>query len=84
MSKIFCNKILMVPIYKLLLFFIIFGFIVIAGFLGFQYVNGKIMDSKTGWGLLGYTTLLILINVGLFFAGLWILIKAYDLLSTAA
>ena len=71
-------------VYKLVLFFLIFGFMVIAGFRAFRYVNSKIMDTETAGELLGYTILLILINGGLFFGGLWVLIKAYDFLSTAS
>jgi hypothetical protein len=71
-------------VYKLVLFFVILGFMIIAGFRAFQYVNSKIMDTKTAWELLGYTILLILINGGLFFGGLWVLIKTYDFLSTAS
>lgn len=71
------------PVYKLILFFIVFGFMAFSGFRLFQYLNKKITESETGWEILAYSFLLILTNAMLFFGGLFMLIKSYAFLVDA-
>ena len=71
----------MSPVYKLLLFVIIFGLILIMGYSSFRYLNRKIRGSETGWELTGYSLILLLVNAGLLFVGLFVLIKAYGFLA---
>lgn len=73
----------MIPVYKLLLFLIIFGLILTAGYSSFVYLNRKINESETGWQILGYSLLLLLVNSGLFVGGIFVLIKSYSFLMDA-
>ena len=73
----------MIPIYKLLLFLIIFGLILTAGYSSFVYLNRKINESETGWQILGYSLLLLLVNSVLFVGGIFVLIKSYSFLMDA-
>ena len=73
----------MSPVYKLFLFIIVFGLTLMIGYSSFRYLNRKIYESETGWGLAGYSLLLLLVNVALFFGGLCVLIKAYSFLADA-
>jgi len=73
----------MVPIYKLLLFLIIFALMLMGGYSSFGYLNKKIKESETGWEIFGYSLLLLLVNAFLFFGGLFILIKSYAFLVDA-
>jgi hypothetical protein len=67
----------MEPILKLLLFLVFFSAIGVAGYKIYQYFNTKIRGSNTWLELLGYTLLLILANVVLFFGGLYLLVRIY-------
>lgn len=71
----------MSPFYKLILFLVFFWFIGWAGFNAYKLLNRKIREAETGWEILLYALLLVLVNMGLFFGGLWLLIKTYGLLS---
>lgn len=73
----------MTPVYKLLLFLIIFALVLIAGYSSFRCLNRKINESETGWEILGYSLLLLLVNAVLFFGGLFVLIKSYGFLVDA-
>ncbi|MEP7375659.1 MAG: hypothetical protein ABI675_19840 [Chitinophagaceae bacterium] len=73
----------MSPVYKLLLFIIIFGLMLMIGYSSFRYLNRKIKESETGWELAGYSLLLLLVNAGLFVGGLFVLIKSYGFLADA-
>ena len=73
----------MIPVYKLLLFLIIFGLILTAGYSSFVYLNRKINESETGWQILGYSLLLLLVNSVLFVGGIFVLIKSYSFLMDA-
>ncbi len=53
------------------------------GYSAFNYLNKKIKGSETGWEILGYSFLLILLNSILFFGGLFVLIKSYAFLVDA-
>ncbi len=68
--------------YKLILFLFFFWLIGLAGFKAYKLLNRKIREAETGWGILLYALLLVLVNMSLFFGGLWLLIKTYGLLST--
>ncbi|MBN8672782.1 MAG: hypothetical protein J0L56_01545 [Chitinophagales bacterium] len=68
--------------YKLILFLVFFWLMGWAGFNACKLLNRKIREAETGWGILLYALLLVLVNMGLFFGGLWLLIKTYGLLST--
>ena len=70
----------MSPVYKLLLFLIIFGLMLVAGYLSFRHLDKKIKESETGWEIVGYSLLLLLVNAVLFFGGLFVLIKCYAIL----
>ncbi len=72
----------MEPVLKLLLFFSLFGVVFISGFKTYRFFNNKIMNSRNGWELLGFSLLLIAVNALLFFGGLFALIKAYSLLAS--
>lgn len=65
--------------YKLILFLVFFWLIGLTGFKAYKLLNHKIREAETGWGILLYALLLVLANMGLFFGGLWLLIKTYDL-----
>ena len=49
----------------------------IAGYSSFRHLDKKIKESETGWEILGYSFLLLLVNAVLFFGGLFVLIKSY-------
>lgn len=66
---------------KLILFFIFFFAIIIGFYKTYKYYNEKIEGSSSGWELLGFSFLLIVINVVLFFAGLYLLIMAFTFLA---
>lgn len=73
----------MSPVYKLLLFIVIFSLVLMIGYSSFRYMNRKIKESETGWELAGYSVLLLLISAGLLFGGLFLLIKSYGFLADA-
>ena len=73
----------MPPVYKQLLVIIIFGLMLMMGYSSFRYLNRKINESETGWELTGYSLLLLLVNAGLLFGGLFVLIKSYGFLADA-
>jgi hypothetical protein len=73
----------MSPVYKLILFIIILGLMLMMGYSSFRYLNRKINESKSGWELAGYSALLLLVNAGLLFGGLFVLIKSYGFLVDA-
>jgi uncharacterized membrane protein YidH (DUF202 family) len=71
----------MSPAYKLALFIIIFGILLVMGFSSFRYLNRKIKESQTGWPLAGYALLLVFVNAVLLVGGLFLLIKSYSFLA---
>lgn len=68
----------MLPFYKLLLFLIIFSLALLSGYSLFGFLNRKINESETGLQILSYSLLLVLACAGLFFGGLFVLIKSYN------
>ena len=73
----------MIPLYKLLLFLIIFSLVLLSGYSSFGFLNKKINESETGWQILTYSLLLVLTCTVLFFGGLFVLIKSYAFLVDA-
>ncbi len=71
----------MSPVYKLALFIIILGLLLVTGYSSFRYLNRKIKESETGWKLAGYSLLLVLVNACLLVGGLFLLIKSYEFLA---
>ena len=71
----------MEPILKIALFFIFFFSIAIGGYKAYKYCNEKITGSSNGWKVLSFSLLLIVINLFLFFGGLYTLISVYTFLS---
>jgi hypothetical protein len=71
----------MSPVYKLALFIIIFGLLLVTGYSSFRYLNRKIKQSEAWWELTGYSFLLVLVNAGLLVGGLFLLIKSYGYLA---
>lgn len=70
----------MIPVYKLLLFLIIFSLVLLTGYSSFGFLNRKTKESETGWHILTYSLLLVLACTVLFFGGLFVLIKSYSFL----
>jgi uncharacterized membrane protein len=71
----------MIPILKLLLFFVLAGIICITGYISYRYFNEKINSSRTLPELLLYSLLLIAINICIYLFGMLALVKTYDMLS---
>lgn len=67
---------------KLLVFFIFFAVTGMTMYQAYRFLNQKIHGSRTGWELLLYSLVLILLLALLFFAGLFLLIKCYAFLRT--
>lgn len=70
----------MTAFYKFMLFILVFGGLLIAGYYLFHYLNKRIKESETRWQLLGFMALLFLGNAALFVGGLYLLIYAYAFL----
>lgn len=71
----------MTPVYKLLLFLIIFSLILMLGYSSFCFINRKINESETGWQILTWSLLLVLSCTVLLFGGLFALIHSYAFLA---
>lgn len=71
----------MAPVYKLALFIIIFGLLLVTGYSSFLYLNRKIKESESGWEIAGYSFLLVLVNGSLLVGGMLLLIKSYGYLA---
>ncbi len=71
----------MTPVYKLLLFLIIFSLILMLGYSSFRFINRKINESETGWQILTWSLLLVLSCTVLLFGGLFALIHSYAFLA---
>ena len=70
----------MEPVLKFILFFIVFFSLAIGFYKLYRYYNEKIIGS-TGWGLLGFALLLILLSAILFVGGLYLLITVFVFLA---
>ena len=71
----------MLPILKLLLFFVLTGAVFIAGFLAYRYFKEKINGSRSLLQLLFYILSLIVVNLGIILLGLLVLLRVYELVS---
>ena len=69
------NKIL-----RLVLFLSFFFGVAVAGYKVYRRLNERIVSSHSGWQLLGFSLLLIAVNVLLFFGGLFLFLKLYEYL----
>lgn len=71
----------MLPILKLLLFFVLTGTMCIGGYLAYRYFKEKINSSRTFLQLLFYVLSLITFNIGIVLLGLLALLRVYEALS---
>lgn len=72
----------MLPLFKLLVFFIVLTVVVLAGYWSYKKLNEKIIASETLTTLFGYTLILIATNMLLLFGGSLLLISLYGLLTS--
>jgi len=71
----------MFPVLKLLLFPLLAGIVMLAGYKAYIYFNEKINGSRTLLALLFYTLSLIAVNLALIIGGMLALVKVYEWLS---
>lgn len=71
----------MPAVYKLVMFIIVIGLVLLVGYFAYGYLHNKIKESRTGWQLAAYSFLLIAINAILLFAGVYLLVKIYGFLA---
>ena len=71
----------MFPILKVLLFPLLAGIVMLAGYKAYVYFNEKINGSRTLLALLFYACSLIAVCIGLIIGGLLLLVKVYKWLS---
>lgn len=69
--------------YKLLLFLLLFVGSFLVGFKAYAYLNKKIKETETAWGLLAYSLLLLSVLSALFFVSLYVLVWMYSYLADA-
>lgn len=72
----------MSAVIKLIIFLVFFFSMGIGFYKTFIFLNGKIKGSQTAWQLLGYSVLLIAVNLLIYFGGLYLLIVIYQFLSS--
>jgi flagellar biosynthesis protein FlhB len=63
---------------KLVLFFLFLYFMINGFYRLYRFLNKRIMQSPSPLGVLGFTLLLIVVNVLLFCAGLVVFLKVYE------
>jgi hypothetical protein len=73
----------LIPLYKLLLFLIIFGLVLLAGYSSFRFLNKKINASETGRQMLAYSLLLVSTCSTLFLVDRLLLLKSMLVLFNA-
>lgn len=73
----------MLPVYRLLVFLIVLFTMLLVGYRSYIILDNKIRESNTGWKILAYAILLLLVNAFLFVGGLFLLIYSYAFLSGA-
>jgi hypothetical protein len=71
----------MFPVLKLLLFPLLAGIVMLAGYRTYVYFNEKINGSRTLPALLFYTLSMIAVNLALIIGGMLALVKVYEWLS---
>lgn len=72
----------MLPLFKLLIFFIVLAVVVLLGYWSYKKLNDKIIPSETLTALLCYSLILITANMLLFFGGSLLLLSLFRLLSS--
>ncbi|MDB5252410.1 MAG: hypothetical protein JWP27_1579 [Flaviaesturariibacter sp.] len=68
-------------ILKILLSVAVLGWCVLAGFRVHVYLNARVQESNTWWGLAGSILLLFAAHGALFVGGLMVMLKLYQLLA---
>ena len=71
----------MFPVLKVLLFPLLAGIVMLAGYKAYVYFNDKINGSRTIWTLLFFALSLVAVNIGLIIGGMLLLVKVYEWLS---
>lgn len=71
----------MFPVLKVLLFPLLAGIVMVAGYKAYVYFNDKINGSGTIWALLFFALSLVAVNIGLIIGGMLLLVKVYEWLS---
>jgi hypothetical protein len=71
----------MFPVLKVLLFPLLAGIVMLAGYKAYVYFNEKINGSRTFLALLFYTLSLIAVNLALIIGGMLALVQVYEWLS---
>ncbi|MCW3073578.1 MAG: hypothetical protein JWP69_647 [Flaviaesturariibacter sp.] len=67
-------------IIRLLLFVGFFGAVALIGAKLYFLINGKIQNSQSSWGFIGYALLLFALYAALFFGSLVVFVMMYDFL----
>jgi len=70
-------------VFKLVIFLIVLSSMALLGYWCYKKLNQRITASETAASLIFYSLILIATNFVLLFGGLFILIKAYDFLSSS-
>jgi len=68
---------------KLVIFLIVLSSMAILGYWCYKKLNQRIIASETASSLIFYSLILVVTNFILLFGGIFILIKAYDFLSSS-
>ena len=68
---------------KLVVFLIVFSSMAILGYWFYKKLNQRIIASETAGALIFYSLILIATNFILLFGGIFMLVKAYDFLSSS-
>ena len=68
---------------KLVIFFVVLSSIALLGYWSFKKLNQRIITSENVVSLIFYSLILIATNFILLFGGIFILVKAYDFLSSS-
>ena len=73
----------MSDLFKLMVFLIVLASIMLISYWGYKKLNQRIVASESAASLIFYSLLLIAGNLLLLFGGIYILVKAYDFLSSS-
>ena len=68
---------------KLFLFGLVLILMVIAGLATYRWLNKKIIQSQKLTGVVGFTLLMFMMNLGILLGGVYLLITLYSLLFTS-
>jgi len=70
-------------LFKLVIFLIVLSSMALLGYWCYKKLNQRIIASKTAVSLIFYSLILIVTNFIFLFGGIFILVKAYDFLSSS-